>query len=189
MERERIFEVNGFEFYEVLIEIISLKIYFTWCQVFQDTTKIICLCQYCSLHKKLQVPSHKSYMQRRAPQRACLLALRRNAAISPRSRVQLIACEVPRCALSRVSPLCFPCCNTLHPIFSAYLPHLVRCPTQSAYLVHVYIKTAAWGMAKDGKPCGASEEVRQICARDQVRSVTTQETGQDTSAQIAIWTS
>ena len=37
----------------------------------------------------------------------------------------------------------FSCCNTLHPILSAYLPHLVRCPALFAVLVRVYIETSA----------------------------------------------
>ena len=40
--------------------------------------------------------------------------------------------------------------------------------------------------AKDGKLCGASDEVRPIHVRVRVTIVTTQETGRDTSAQMAV---
>ena len=61
-----------------------------------------------------------------------LLCMRRNAAIPPCSRVQLIARVAPCRALSRVGLPCppnasdsFPSGKALHPNLSAYLPHLV----------------------------------------------------------------
>ena len=64
--------------------------------------QIIFVNQKNSTEVSLKVPSHKSYMQRHAPPQARLLTLRRNAAIPPRSRVQLIVCVAPHRVLSRV---------------------------------------------------------------------------------------
>ena len=74
-------------------------------------------------------------------------------------------------------PPCFPCCNASYPYSRVYRPHLGRCPAQFALLPRVYIETAAWGTAWTAN----SAEMRPIHAGGRVRSVTTRETGRDTS--------
>ena len=84
----------------------------------------------------------------------------------------------PNCNLRRSILPCFLCCNASHLILSAYLPHLLRCPTWFAIFCHSSCSCLDVNMRQNGNLCGASDNVRQICAQDQVQSVTTRETEQ-----------
>ena len=63
-----------------------------------------------------------------------------------------------------------------------------QCPAQFAVLCHSSCSCLHVNTREKGKLCGALDEVRPIHAGVRVRSVTTRETGRDTSAQSAIWT-
>ena len=82
------------------------------------------------------------------------------------------------CNLCRSILPCFLCCNALHPISSAYLLHLVRCPAQFAVFSCSSCSCLDVNMLQNSKLWGALDKVCQIRAQDWVQSVTTQETGQ-----------
>ena len=74
----------------------------------------------------------------------------------------------PICNLRRIILPCFLCCNASHPILSAYLLHLVRCPTQFAIFCHSSCSCLDVNMCQNIKLCRASDKMRQICAQDRV---------------------
>ena len=82
----------------------------------------------------------------------------------------------PNCNLRRSILPCFLCCNASHLILSAYLPHLLRCPTWFAIFCHSSCSCLDVNMRQNGKLCGASDKLQQICTWDRVHSVTTRKT-------------
>ena len=127
--------------------------------------------------------------------KACsrLLTLRRNAANFPRSRVQLIVRVAPCRGVSQVSlprppvPAILSQVVTLRIQSRACTGCTLAVTLHSLPSLHVFTsrccmrngkgQQTVWGIGQ----CAANTHMR-------LRSITTQETGQDTSAQSAIWT-